>query len=88
MVNRVEKILPMGMTAGNVLDRYGWRPPSTRLQMNGLGLRRALGTSVFDPSPVYETGVSYLVRLAWFMARGSIRFSLPLLHGDVLTISG
>ena len=64
-VNEVEEVVPVGTTVGNILDRYGWRPPATGLHISGLRLQRSLGAAVFDPTLPYDAGRSFQVQLAW-----------------------
>jgi hypothetical protein len=90
IVNGVEEVVPVGTTVGNILDRYGWRPPTTGLHITGLRLERALGAAVFDPTVEYDAGRSFRVELVWnklpVYGPGRDSLSLPLLHGDRLTV--
>jgi hypothetical protein len=89
-IDGVQEVVPIGTTVGNVLERYAQRPPGTAQGIDGLVLERALGPVVRDPAARFEVGQTYRVRLDW----GSLpvygpaqdALSLPLLHGDVLTI--
>jgi hypothetical protein len=92
VVNGVEEIVPIGTTVGNILERYGRRAPSAMLALDGLKLDRSLGVAVLNPAAPYAIGGSVPVRLDWrtmplYQARGDA-LSLPLLHGDRLTIGG
>jgi hypothetical protein len=92
-VNDMELVVPLGTTVGNVLDRYGVRPPATGVQFTGIVLERASGPgiAVFGPSPAappatYSSAARHRVRLDWStMATygGPVdATNLPLLHGD------
>lgn len=92
-INDVEVVVPLGTTVGNVLDRYGVRPPATGVQLAGVSLERAggPGIAVFGASPAqppltFDSATRRLVRLDWStMATygGPVdATNLPLLHGD------
>jgi hypothetical protein len=92
-VNDMELIVPLGTTIGNILDRYGVRPPASKIQLTGVVLDRAAGPGIAifgdSPSPpalVYDSAARHGVRLDWAtMATYGGPFdatSLPLLHGD------
>jgi trimeric autotransporter adhesin len=94
-VNGAEVVVPLGTTVGNVLDRYGVRPPATGVQLTGVALERAsgpglavLGPSSPPPSLNYDSATRRRVRLDWStMATygGPVdATNLPLLHGDRL----
>jgi hypothetical protein len=93
LVNDAEAIVPLGTTVGNVLDRYGARPPATAIALAGVTLERAAGPGLAvlgaDPRPPslrYDGAARQQVRLDWAtMATygGPVdATSLPLLHGD------
>ncbi|HKP51301.1 MAG TPA: hypothetical protein VJ183_01470 [Chloroflexia bacterium] len=92
VVNGVNEIVPIGTTVGNILERYGNRAPSTTLALDGLKLDRSTGAGVLDPTTPYAVGGSTPVRLDWLTMPISgtpgDALSLPLLHGDRLTIGG
>jgi hypothetical protein len=92
-INDVEVVVPLGTTVGNVLDRYGVRPPATAIQLTGVTLERAAGSGIAvlgsSPSPpplTYDSASRHRVRLDWStMATygGPVdATNLPLLHGD------
>ena len=85
-----ERVVPVGTTVGNLLDGLGRRPPSTARPLVGLRLERALGPAVLDPTAPYDAGASARVNLDWLglvtMAPGVDALSLPLLHGDRLSL--
>lgn len=89
LVNGVEEVVPIGTTVGNLLDRYGWKPPSATLPLRGLMLERSLGPAVLNPA-AYTPGIAWRVRIDWMGMQvyggGLDSLSLPLLHGDSLTI--
>lgn len=87
-VDGCEQLVPLGTTVGNVLDRVARRPPRAATALHGLTLERSRGPVVLDPA-AYEVGASARVRLDWgglatFDRRDAL--SLPLLHGDRLTL--
>jgi len=92
-VNNAEVAVPLGTTVGNVLDRYGARPPATAIQLTGVTLERAggpglavLGSAPHPPSLIYDRATRHLVRLDWSTMATyggpADATSLPLLHGD------
>ena len=85
-----ERVVPVGTTVGNLLDGLGRRPPSTARPLVGLRLERALGPAVLDPTAPYDASASARVNLDWLglvtMAPGVDALSLPLLHGDRLSL--
>jgi hypothetical protein len=92
-VNGVEVVVPLGTTVGNVLDRYGVRPPATKIQLTGVTLERASGPglAVLGPSPpppplTYDSATRRRVRLDWSTMATyggpADATNLPLLHGD------
>lgn len=88
VVDGEQQLVPVGTTVGNVLDRFGRRPPRAATALRGLRLERSLGPAVLDPA-AYDAGASAPVRLdfdglATFDRRDAL--SLPLLHGDRLTL--
>jgi hypothetical protein len=84
-----EQVVPVGTTVGNVLDGLG-RRPAAKLTLRGMRLERSLGSVVLDPAAPFETGGSQRVHLGWdrLLSWGGGRdaLSLPLLHGDRLTL--
>lgn len=87
-VNGAEQLVPVGTTVGNVLDRLARRPPRAATELLGLTLERGLGPAVLDPAH-YDAGAYARVRLDYgglltFDQRDAL--SLPLLHGDRLTL--
>jgi hypothetical protein len=91
-VNDAEIVVPLGTTVGNVLDRYGVRPPATSVQLTGVVLERAGGPGLAvigagsPPPAIYDSATRRAVRLDWStMATygGPVdATNLPLLHGD------
>lgn len=85
-VDDTEQVVPVGTTAGNVLDRLARRAPGTPPALRGVSLERALGAAVLDPA-AYDAGAGQQVRLGWrgagFAPDGDV-LSLPLLPGDRL----
>jgi trimeric autotransporter adhesin len=92
-VNGAEVVVPLGTTVGNVLDRYGVRPPATAIQLTGVTLERATGPglAVLGPSPqppslTYDSATRRRVRLDWSTMANyggpADATNLPLLHGD------
>jgi trimeric autotransporter adhesin len=91
-VNGMELVVPLGTTVGNLLDRYGVRPPATQVQLTGVTIERAAGPglAVFGASPpppsVYDAAQRYMVRLDWATMATyggpTDATNLPLLHGD------
>lgn len=90
-VNGIELVVPVGTTVANALERYGTKPPSTAIQLSRIVLRRMLGPAVFNPAATHPAGQSFRVRLDWgalaLYGGGQDALTLPLLHGDQLTIS-
>jgi hypothetical protein len=93
LVNGAEVVVPLGTTVGNVLDRYGARPPATAIALAGVTLERAAGPglAVLGANPrlsslIYDGAARQQVRLDWstMAAYGGPvdATSLPLLHGD------
>jgi hypothetical protein len=83
-----EQLVPVGTTVGNVLDRLARRPPRAATELLGLTLERPLGPAVLDPAR-YDAAACERVRLDYgglhtFDRRDAL--SLPLLHGDRLTL--
>jgi hypothetical protein len=91
LVDGVEETVPIGTTVRNLLERYSAAPPSTAAKVEGLRLDRALGPVVLDPAKPYAVDRSWGVRLRDgtlpVYGPGLDGLSLPLLHGDRLTIS-
>lgn len=89
-VNGVEEIVPIGTTVGNILERYAQQIPSAGIAFYGVHLERALGLAISQPNVPVAVGASYRVRLDWnhLKVYGPARdaLSLPLLHGDRLTL--
>jgi len=89
------RTVSIGTTAGNVLDAGAMRPPVAALPLDGLSLRRALGTAIANASVAsagYPVGVTWPVQLGWSPAvtyglYGTV-LDVPLLHGDQLTTGG
>ncbi len=80
--------MPIGTTVGNVLDRFARRPPRAATALRGLALERSNGPLVLDPA-AYAAGGGMPVALGYgglatFDRRDAL--SLPLLHGDRLTL--
>lgn len=95
-LNEMEVTVPLGTTVGNLLDRYGIRPPASPVQLAGLTIDRGAGPghAVFGATPtppklVYDSARRCKVRLDWeTMATygGPVdATNLPLLHGDRIT---
>jgi hypothetical protein len=89
IINGVEEIVPVGTTVGNLLDRVARRPPRAAIALRGFSLERPLGPAVLDPA-LYDVSASYRVRFDWktlatFDGQRDA-LSLPLLHGDRVTI--
>jgi hypothetical protein len=85
-VDGTDQVVPVGTTAGNVLDRLARRAPGTPPALRGVTLERALGAAVLDPG-AYDAGASQPVRLGWRgagFAPGADVLALPLLPGDRL----
>ena len=89
-VNGVDEVVPIGTTVGNLLERYAQRPPGAAVGLDGLVLERAAGPVVPDATARFEVGRTRRVRFDWGnqAVYGPAReaLSLPLLHGDRLTI--
>ncbi|MGJ4953562.1 Kelch repeat-containing protein [Bradyrhizobium sp. HKCCYLS20291] len=89
-INDQDQIVPIGTTVGNILERSAQRPPGAALAINGLRLERVCGPGVIDPSAGFQVGKSLRVRLDWttmsIYGPAQDSLSLPLLHGDRLTI--
>ncbi|PTW56591.1 hypothetical protein C8N35_11154 [Breoghania corrubedonensis] len=92
-INDMELVVPLGTTLGNLLDRYGVRPPASPVKLAGVSLERGggpgvavFGTSPTPPAAVYDSARRHRVRLDWgTMATygGPVdATNLPLLHGD------
>lgn len=90
VVNGVEQVVPIGTTVSNILERAGRLPPSTAVGLTGLRLERARGPVVQDATAACAIDGTYRVRLDWqhlaVYGPGWDALSLPLLHGDHLTI--
>ncbi|MBO8186407.1 hypothetical protein [Streptomyces spirodelae] len=87
-IDGAQHVVPVGTTVGNILDRFGCRPPRAATELLGLTLERALGPSVLDPGG-YNVAGHERVRLDYgglktFDQRDAL--SLPLLHGDRLSL--
>lgn len=85
-VDGVDQVVPVGTTAGNVLDRLARRAPGTPPALRGVTLERALGAAVLDAG-AYDAGAGQPVWLGWRgagFAPGADVLSLPLLPGDRL----
>ncbi|MFL6162629.1 MAG: hypothetical protein ACJ74U_10390 [Jatrophihabitantaceae bacterium] len=85
-VDGTDQVVPVGTTAGNVLDRLARRAPGTPPALRGVTLERALGAAVLNPD-AYDAGASQPVWLGWRgagFAPGADVLSLPLLPGDRL----
>jgi hypothetical protein len=88
VVDGETRLVPIGTTVGNLLDRLARRPPRATTALRGLALERGNGPVVLDPSR-YAAGDGLPVALAYgglatFDRRDAL--SLPLLHGDRLTL--
>ena len=91
-LNGAEALVPVGTTIGNMLDRFGNRPPPTAVQLEGLTLERAGGPGLVTfgsdpaPKPVYDVSQPYRVRLDWATMANyggpASAMDLPLLPGD------
>lgn len=92
-VNGIDLVVPLGTTVGNLLDRYGVRPPATQIQLTGVTIERAagpglavFGASAMPPPLVYDAARRYMVRLDWATMATyggpTDATNLPLLHGD------
>lgn len=90
-VDGEQRVVPIGTTVGNVLDGLGRRAPSTKAALRGVSLERSPGPVVLDPTRGYDAA-GEPVALDWEGLRtfGAPRgtLSLPLLHGDRLTVGG
>lgn len=84
--------VPIGTTVGNVLDQLGRRPPNARTRLAGVELRRPLSPVVPDPQAPCDVSASIQVRLDWkhmpIYSLANDGLDLPVLHGDVLSITG
>ena len=91
-VDGEQRVVPIGTTVGNVLDGLGRRAPATKAALRGIALERAPGPVVTDPTRPYDAGAAEPVGLDWEGLRVSAgprgTLSLPLLHGDRLTLAG
>jgi hypothetical protein len=89
-IDGIDEVVPIGTTVGNVLERYAQRPPGAALGLDGLRLERAGGSVVTDPTARFAIGQAFPVRLDWGTAPvygpAQDALTLPLLHGDRLTI--
>jgi hypothetical protein len=89
-INEVEDLIPIGTTVGNILERYAQQIPSSAVAFSAIRLERSLGLAVTDPTLPVLANASYRVRLDWnhLIVYGPAHdaLSLPLLHGDRLTI--
>jgi hypothetical protein len=88
VVDGETQLVPVGTTVGNLLDRFARRPPRAATALRGLALERSSGPVVLDPS-AYAVGGGLPVALGYgglatFDRRDAL--SLPLLHGDRLTL--
>jgi hypothetical protein len=88
VVDGETQLVPIGTTVGNLLDRFARRPPRATTALRGLTLERSSGPVVLDPA-LYAAGGGMPVQLgfgglATFDRRDAL--SLPLLHGDRLTL--
>jgi hypothetical protein len=87
-------VVPLGTTVGNLLEQRGARPPlMSMLPLNGISLSRPIGAAITDASAGtagYPVGATRELRLDWLAAPayGPVvdRLSLPLFHGDRLSL--
>lgn len=90
-VDGTERVVPVGTTVGNLLDQSADRAPSAPVALRGLLVERAVGGAVLDPAAPYAVGRRERLRLDW---NGLVRWtggdalSLPVLHGDRITLGG
>jgi hypothetical protein len=88
-INGVEDVVPIGTTVTNILERYGRQVPSAGVAFGGVQLQRASALAVNATAP-FDAGASVPVRLDWntlsVYGPANTALSLPLLHGDRLTI--
>ncbi len=91
-VDGEQRVVPIGTTVGNVLDGLGRRAPATAAALRGVTLERSPGPVVTDPARGYDAAAAEPVALDWEGLRtfGAPRgtLSVPLLHGDRLTVGG
>ncbi|MDY7092723.1 MAG: hypothetical protein SX243_07095 [Acidobacteriota bacterium] len=83
-------LVPVGTTVGNLLDRLAQQPTVAAGTLTGLRLTRSLGPVAFSANQALAAGARWPVDLAWdgLQVYGASwdALSLPLLHGDVLTL--
>jgi len=85
-----ELLVPVGTTVANLLDRLAGQPTSAAAPLVGLELTRSLGPVAFEEAADLDAGRSWPVQLAWdgLQVYGPAwnALSMPLLHGDSLTL--
>jgi hypothetical protein len=91
-LNGVEAVVPVGTTVGNLLDSWACRPPGAPVGLDDLTVARSLGPVVLNPGVPFDVGQAYPVRLDWKTLAQYAPFqdalSLPLLHGDRISVGG
>ena len=88
-VDGAERVVPVGTTVGNLLDQAAARAPSAPIALRGLVVERATGPAVIDATAPYSAGSRERVRLDWHGLvtwSGGDALSLPVLHGDRITL--
>jgi hypothetical protein len=90
VLDGAELLVPVGTTVGNLLDRMARQPTAAAAALTGLRLSRGLGPVAFAAEEPLAVGARWPVALGWdgLQVYGPAwdALSLPLLHGDVLTV--
>lgn len=93
-VNGTAQVVPIGTTLGNVLDGAAARVPAGAVLPRGLSVLRGAGQVVLDPSAGWPAGRALPLWLGGgtgslpVYGPGADALSLPLLHGDRVTLPG
>lgn len=88
-INNHEHVVPVGTTLLNLLETTGCVPSLANMNIDGLIIKRNLGSVVIDKALPLSTSNSYNIRVDWktlaSFSPGWTSLSIPLLPGDVIT---
>ncbi|SJZ84192.1 hypothetical protein SAMN04488128_1011808 [Chitinophaga eiseniae] len=88
MVNGVERLTPVGTSAGNLLEQLNMRPAATSGALSHLRIYRSVTPAMTGPNPSDSLGPLLELRVDWnglstyAMGNGLTALSIPLLPGD------